>query len=73
MVLAVCKVFKTKFPITKIGFDVTLVIVASVLSFLFLGHLEGVREGTAAAALFVGMVAKQFNRPVKHFTERGLC
>ncbi|WP_367925558.1 YitT family protein [uncultured Ruthenibacterium sp.] len=73
MVLAVCKVFKTKFPITKIGFDVTLVIVASVLSFLFLGHLEGVREGTAAAALFVGMVAKQFNRPVKHFTERCLC
>lgn len=73
MVLAVCKVFKTKFPTTKIGFDVTLVVVASTLSFMFLGQLEGVREGTAAAALFVGMAAKQFNRPVKHLADRCFC
>ena len=64
MVLAVCKVFRLPFAKTKVGFDCTLVIAASVLSFLFLGRLEGVREGTAAAALLVGVVAKQVTRLV---------
>lgn len=67
MVLAVCKAFGTPFPKTKIGFDVTLVVIASVLSLLFLHQLEGVREGTIAAALLVGMVAKQVNRPMRRF------
>lgn len=72
MVLAVCQAFGTPFPKTKIGFDVTLVIIASVLSLLFLHQLEGVREGTIAAALLVGMVAKQVNRPMQRFARRFL-
>lgn len=72
MVLAVCRAFGTPFPKTKIGFDVTLVVLASVLSLLFLHRLEGVREGTVAAAILVGMVAKQVNRPMKHFSRRFL-
>ena len=40
----------------------TLVLTACALSFLFLGGLHGVREGTVAAALCVGLVAKQMNR-----------
>lgn len=39
-------------------------VIAVVLSFLFLHTLAGVREGTIAAALFVGMTAKQVNRPM---------
>lgn len=72
MVLAVCKAFGTPFPKTKIGFDVTLVVIASVLSLVFLHRLEGVREGTVAAALLVGMVAKLVNRPMKRFAQKCL-
>ena len=43
-----------------------------VLSLLFLHRLEGVREGTVAAAILVGMVAKQVNRPMQRFSRRFL-
>lgn len=63
VVLAICKVFpKVKFGYMKVGFDVTLVTVACILSFVFTGRLQGVREGTIAAALLVGLIAKQFGK-----------
>lgn len=70
MVLAVCKVFPVKFANAKIGFDVTLVVIASVLSLVFLRQLVGVREGTVAAAIFVGMTARQVNKPMKRLADR---
>ena len=72
MVLAVCRVFPVKFAAAKVGLDVTLVLLASTLSLLFLGELTGVREGTAAAALCVGLVARQVNKPMGRFVERFL-
>ncbi len=72
MVLAVCKVFPVPFGNAKIGFDVTLVVIASVLSLVFLGGLYGVREGTVAAAFCVGLVARQVNRPMRRFAARVL-
>lgn len=69
MVLAICKVFPLPFARVKVGFDVTLVVLACLLSLLFLGHIAGVREGTVAAALLVGMTAKQVNRPMRRFAE----
>lgn len=72
MVLAVCRVFPVKFAAAKVGLDVTLVLLASILSLLFLGELTGVREGTAAAALCVGLVARQVNKPMGRFAERFL-
>jgi len=62
VVLAVCKVSRIRFPVAKVGFDVSLVLIASALSLLTLGTLVGVREGTAAAAICVGLVAKQAGR-----------
>ena len=50
----------------------TLVVIASVLSFLFLGGLYGVREGTVAAAFCVGLIARQVNRPMRRFAARFL-
>ena len=50
--------------------DLTLVTTAAVLSLLFLETLIGVREGTVAAAIFVGLTARQVNRPLKRFAER---
>ena len=65
MVLAVCKAFSTRFASTKVGFDVALVVVSCLLSLGFLGRLEGVREGTVAAALLVGPVSKQMSGAVE--------
>lgn len=72
MVLAVCKVFPVPFGNAKIGFDVTLVVIASALSLIFLGGLYGVREGTVAAAFCVGLVARQVNRSMHWFAARFL-
>lgn len=63
VVLAICKVLpKIKFGYMKVGFDVTLVVTACVLSLGFTGRLQGVREGTVAAALLVGLIAKQLGK-----------
>lgn len=53
---------KTDFGTTKVCFDVSMAVIAAVLSFLFSGHLAGVREGTVIAALFVGFIARTIGR-----------
>jgi uncharacterized membrane protein YczE len=58
LVIAITKAFHTKFGNTKIAFDMTLVLIAAVLSFVFLGKIAGVREGTLAAAVLVGQISK---------------
>lgn len=65
VVLAICQVAPIKFGNMKVVFDVTLVCISVVLSLVFLGKLDGVREGTAAAAVFVGLLTKVFNKLIK--------
>ncbi len=65
IVLAVCRVAPIKFGNMKVIFDVTLVCISAILSFMFLGRLDGVREGTVAAAICVGLIAKQTNKLMK--------
>lgn len=65
MVLAVCRVWSVPFGKAKVSFDVTLVAVSVLLSFLFLHGLYGVREGTVAAAVCVGMISKRLNPHLK--------
>ena len=64
-VLAICKVTNIKFGYMKMIFDLSLVVIAVILSFIFLGGLSGVREGTIAAALFVGLLNKLFSKETK--------
>lgn len=72
VVLAICKVLpKIKFGYMKVGFDVTLVVIACILSFTFTGHLQGVREGTVAAALLVGLIAKQIGKLLMRWKMEG--
>lgn len=66
-VLAVCKVAPIKFGTMKVVFDVSLVYIAVILSFLFIGTLSGVREGTVAAAIFVGMISRRLNVSLKKY------
>ena len=72
IVLAICQVLPVKFGNMKVAFDVTLVCLSIITSFVFLGHLDGVREGTVAAAVCVGLLTKQFRKPFAKFEERYL-
>lgn len=65
LILSLCTVLPVKFGSMKVIVDTSLVIIAALLSFAFLGGLFGVREGTIAAAVCVGLVAKFGNRLIK--------
>ena len=52
----------SNFGSTKMAVDVSLAVIAIVLSLLFFRRLEGVREGTVIAALLVGFIARQLGR-----------
>ncbi len=63
------KKFHKDFGYLKLGFDWSLVILAVVLSFVFMGGLYGVREGTVIAALLVGPIV-HFITPYYRFIDR---
>lgn len=50
----------------KIGFDITCVMLAVILSLIFFeGKIEGTREGTIIAALFTGFVIRFFTKRIR--------
>jgi uncharacterized membrane protein YczE len=51
-------VWHTNFGMTKVWFDVSMTIIAGVLSLLFFHTLNGVREGTIISALIVGLIVR---------------
>lgn len=59
---AISKVTGRKYENIKIFFDVFYVAVAAAIALVFLGELKGVREGSIAAALGVGIIIKALNR-----------
>lgn len=61
-VRAITATWNTDFGITKIIFDVSMTITATILSLCFVQRLDGVREGTVMAALLVGFIARLFGR-----------
>lgn len=73
IILAICEVVPVKFGNMKIIFDVSLVTISCILSLCFLGRLEGVREGTIAAAILVGLIAKVINKPMKKIEKVFIC
>lgn len=68
-VRAVSSTWKTEFGSTKVGFDVSLTVIAAVLSFVFAHRLDGVREGTIIAALLVGFIARTIGRKLTFLDE----
>lgn len=54
----------------KIFFDVLYIVAAAIIGFLFIGKLEGVREGSIIAALLVGNIIKIYNRLFGKLTKR---
>lgn len=70
LVLALCQVLPIKFGTMKVIVDVCLVSCAVIISFIFLHRLVGVREGTVAAALLVGTIARRVNRVLQPIGQR---
>lgn len=62
--------WKTEFGVTKICFDVSMAVIAAILSFVLAGRLDGVREGTVVAALLVGFIARTIGRYLSFMPEK---
>ena len=69
-VRAVSTTWHKDFGMTKVAFDVSMTVIAAVLSILFAHHLEGVREGTVVAALLVGFLARLIGRMLPNLPKR---
>lgn len=67
LAVVVADVFKKDFGKVKVSFDSSMVIIGLVSTFLFLGELRGIREGTVVAALLVGSMVKFFNSKLPIF------
>lgn len=61
-VKAVSVTFHKDFGKTKVVFDSSMTIIASIIGFALFHKLAGVREGTIIAALLVGMIARFLKR-----------
>lgn len=59
IVKTIARRFRWNFGFVKLGFDISLLLSAVLLSVIFMSGIYGVREGTVAAALLVG--------PIVHF------
>lgn len=58
IVLAISKVIGIEFGKVKPFFDVSMVIIGVISSFLLVGKLSGIREGTIIAAIIIGLIVK---------------
>lgn len=67
---AISEVTGKRYENIKIFFDVIYIIAAAVICFLFIGKLEGVREGSIIAALSVGNIIKIYNRSFEKLTKK---
>ncbi len=64
IVAAISKVSGWRFGSVKVAFDVTLILIAALLSWLFFGDLVGVGVGTLLSAVSVGQFVNLINRHV---------
>ncbi len=65
---AISEVSGKRYENIKIFFDVLYIVIAAVICFLFIGKLEGVREGSIIAALLIGNIIKLYNRLFESIT-----
>lgn len=63
--------FHIDFGKVKVGNDVSLIIIAAIVSMASLGTIEGIREGTLISALLTGVFARFFLRHLSRVDEHG--
>ena len=61
-IVAISKVLKKEFGKVKPYCDVSFVVIATILSVVFLGYLAGVREGTVISAVIIGPIVRVFKK-----------
>ena len=70
LIVVIADTFKRDFGKTKMCFDSSMVIIGLTSSFLLMGRLAGIREGTVIAALLVGYLIQTLNKLVGAFNAR---
>ena len=68
-IVAIAKVLKREFGRVIPYCDVSFVVIAVILSFVFLGYLAGVREGTVISALIIGPIVRIFKKYVGKYVD----
>lgn len=69
VIVAISKVINKEFPKVKPFVDTSLVIIAAILSVVFLGYLAGVREGTVISAIIIGPIVKILKKYLDSYIE----
>ena len=67
---AISKVTGRRYENIKILFDILYIALSAVICLVFLGKLQGVREGSIIAACAVGSIIKVYNKLFDNLTER---
>ncbi|WP_281700061.1 YczE/YyaS/YitT family protein [Cetobacterium somerae] len=65
LMLIISKKFNIPFPKVKIMFDISMVLLASLISFIFLRTVHGIGIGTILSAILVGKVVSFFMKRLK--------
>lgn len=70
VIVAISKVLKKEFSTVKPFVDTSMVIIAAILSVVFLGYLAGVREGTIISAIIIGPIVKVLKKYFDSYIEK---
>lgn len=73
VIVAISKVVKVEFPKVKPFVDTSMVIIAAILSIIFLGYLAGVREGTIISAVIIGPIVKILKKYLDPYVDALIC
>ena len=57
--------YNWKFGIVKILFDLFMVLLAALITLIFSGEVQGIREGTLIAAIVVGLLIRYCDKPIE--------
>ena len=68
---AISKVTGKRYENIKIVFDILYITISAVICLVFLGRLEGVREGSIIAAILVGTIIKLYNKAINRIFKKG--
>ena len=69
VIVAISKVLKIEFPKVKPFVDTSMVVIAAILSIIFLGYLAGVREGTIISAIIIGPIVKILKKYLDNYID----
>lgn len=71
VVKAIALKVNKNFGTIKICFDVSLVLIAVIISVVALGSISGIREGTVISAVFIGLLVKRMQKLSDRNIRRG--